>query len=250
MSSALVIGLSHSAAISDALDLSAADSERIVVKRLGSKNRPYERNTISIDDALGMVADLPCGSAVFLAMLGTGHNLLGLLRSGPHFDFLVSAHDVPDPVARERVPHRAIAYAFAEYLETGGPLEKIRAASNNPVFLLSAPPPKENSSFMLDYLMRRGIGEKYGKSVQAAGIERPESRLKMWTLESRVTAEWAQARGIQFLPAPEKSFNSLGFLARKFYADDATHANAAYGALVVEQIHSVMRELNRVKVDG
>lgn len=249
MSKALVIGLSHSAAIAEALGLAAAGSEEVIVKRLASAKRPYDRDTISIQEALDTVAELPGQSAVFLAMLGTGHNVLGMLRSGPDFDFLVGPDDTPDPLAHERIPHRAITLAFEEYLEAGRPIEKIRAASRAPVFLLSAPPPKESSRFILEFLLRKTKREKYGKSVERAGIERPDSRLKMWSLESRVTADWAQARGIIFVPAPEKCFNSDGFLARKYYANDATHANAAYGALVVEQIRSTMQELNRVAND-
>jgi hypothetical protein len=88
------------------------------------------------------------------------------------------------------------------------------------------------------------------EASNAPGSNGPESRLKMWALESRVTADWAQARGIRYLAAPGKCFNSLGYLARKYYADDATHANAAYGALVIEQIHSTLREYNKVTSDG
>ena len=43
-----------------------------------------------------------------------------------------------------------------------------------------------------------------------------------------------------FVPAPAAAFNEDGFLARKYYFDDATHANAAYGALVVEQIKMIL----------
>lgn len=249
MSEALVIGLSHSAAIAEALE-NTAGGQGVTIKRLESRNRPYERDTISIEQALEAVARLPDRTVVFLAMLGTCHNLLGLLRSGPDFDFLVGPGDAPDPRAQERIPHRAIAAAFEEYLETGRPIEKIRAASRVPVVLLSAPPPKESSRFMLDYLLRRAKREKYGRSVERAGVERPDSRLKMWSLESRVTARWAQERDIKFLSAPERCFNSEGFLARKYYANDATHANAAYGALVLEQIRSTVQELNKVASNG
>jgi hypothetical protein len=249
MTEALVIGLSHSAAIAEAL-MTSPHGEGVTVKRLESRNRPFEKDTITIEQALDTVAGLPDRAMVFLAMLGTGHNLLGLLRSGPDFDFLVGASDRPDPLAQERIPQRALACAFEEYLETGRPIEKIRAVARVPVVLLSAPPPKESSQFMLDYLMRRAKREKYGRSVERAGIERPDSRLKMWALESRVTAKWAQDRGIGFLPAPEKCFNSEGFLARKYYANDATHANAAYGALVLDQIRSSVQEHNRVASNG
>jgi hypothetical protein len=173
MSKALVIGQSHSAAISDALDLSPADSEQIVVKRLVSKNRTSGPDVVSTEEAVRMAGELREGSAVFLAMMGTGHNLLGLLRAGAHFDFSIGAHDAPDPAARERIPHRAMASAFEEYLQTGRPLEKIHAAAKVPVFLLGSPPPKESSSFMLDYLLRQSKRERYGRSVERAGIERP-----------------------------------------------------------------------------
>jgi hypothetical protein len=241
---AIVIGQSHSAAIAEAL-AAEGDLDLITVHRLGSKNRPFERGTLSAEDAIKLVQSLSSEDAVFLAMLGTFSNYLGMLRSGPDFDFLVDQADRADARAVDRIPHRAMAMAFDSNRGQAPTIEKIIGASKAPVFLLSSPPPKESNDYILHRLLRQSDQMKYGKSVQDFGIERPESRLKLWRIETLLSAKWARSLGISFVQAPVKCFNSNGFLARKYYYDDATHANASYGALVVQQIREIVQDMKK-----
>lgn len=245
MTRAVVIGQSHSVAIQLALAGECANVDGIVVHRIGSRTRPDESDTVDDDRAMKIAAQVAPDVAVFLSLLGTHHNLLGLLRSGPDFDFLASLDDVPDPSAIVRIPHRAIATVFKEYLEDYPVLDELVETVKAPLFLLSPPPPKQSNDFMLSHFMRRDKRMKYGKSVQAVGIERPESRLKLWRLETALMATWAQARGVGFVPAPAECFNEEGYLARKFYFDDATHANAEYGGLVLQQIMSISEKMRK-----
>src|SRR5947209_18034159 len=83
----------------------------------------------------------------------------------------------------------------------------------------------------LNRFMRQAKRDLYGKDLHEVGLERAESRLKLWALEVSITARWAESEGIGFVLAPAKCFNTDGFLARKYYFEDATHANGLYGAL-------------------
>jgi len=250
MSRAEVIGLSHAAAIAQALE---EDSERaaiISVHRLESKNRPFERDTISVEQAVDVARSASADGAVFLAMLGTAHNFLGMLRSGPEFDFLLTAEEVPDRDEVAHIPHRAMAMAFDENRGQAPTIQKIVEASAAPVFLLSSPPPKQSNDYILHRFVRRSSRLYYGKSLQEVGVERPESRLKLWSMESLMSARWAESKGIQFVPAPPKCFNADGFLSRKYYFEDATHANGRYGALVVEQICKILEMMRKQAAHG
>ena len=241
MSRAVVIGQSHSAALAQALLTERTDVSGISVHRLEDRKRPYEREVIKLDDAVSMVQGLPAETRVFLSTLGTYHNIWGLLRSGPAFDFLLDPGDSPDPSAEIHVPHRAIASAFDQHLAKPSLVRKIQSAAKSRVYLLSGPPPKQNNDFMLERFMAQKKQSYRGISVGEVGLERPETRLKLWLMETRATARWAASEDLHFVPAPAESFDENGFLHPQFYSD-ATHANAGYGALVIDQISAIIEE--------
>jgi hypothetical protein len=62
----------------------------------------------------------------------------------------------------------------------------------------------------------------------------------MWQLQvdvlRRLTEEW----DVQLLPPPAQALDAQGYLAPAYYADDATHANAAYGELLIEQVTGLL----------
>jgi hypothetical protein len=237
---AIVIGQSHSAAIANGLSAERPGVEGIAVYRLEDSKRPYERDTVTLREAVERVRELPPDGLVFLSMLGTYHNILGLLRSGEDFDFFLDPDDVPDSAASVRIPHRAIASAFDQHLVKPAAIRKIQSVANSRVFLLSSPPPKQDNAFMLERIMGQKKKVYRGRNVHDVGLERPESRLKLWLLETQAMARWAASEGLHFVPAPLEAFDSAGFLDPKFYSGDATHANALYGALVIDQICSIL----------
>ena len=241
MSRAVVIGQSHSAALAQALLTERKEVRGISVHRLEDRKRPYERDVITLDNAVSLVRRLPAATRVFLSTLGTYHNIWGLLRSGPAFDFLLDPCDAPDPNAEIQVPHRAIASAFDQHLAKPSLVRKIQAAAKCRVFLLSEPPPKQNNAFMLERFMAQKKQSYRGISVGDVGLERPETRLKLWLMETRATARWAASENLYFVPAPTKAFDDKGFLHPQFYSD-ATHANGGYGALVIDQISAITEE--------
>ena len=249
MSRAVVIGQSHSAALAQALLTERKEVSGISVHRLEDRKRPYEREVITLDDAVSLVRRLPAETRVFLSTLGTYHNIWGLLRSGPAFDFLLDPCDAPDPNAEIQVPHRAIASAFDQHLAKPSLVRKIQAAAKSRVYLLSAPPPKQNNAFMLERFMAQKKQSYRGISVGDVGLERPETRLKLWLMETRATARWAASENLYFVPAPTEAFDDKGFLHPQFYSD-ATHANAGYGALVIDQISAITEEALEVPARG
>jgi hypothetical protein len=243
---AVVLGHSHTNAIAQA----AIEQRRqdISVHRLHAKDRSEE--ALSTGEAVELVSSLGPDSCVFLAVLGAYHNVLGLLRAGQDFDFLVHGSDIPDPNAQVRVPHRAIVSAFAEQFARQDKIENLIAAAKCPVHLLSAPPPKRSNDFILQRFMGQKKQVYRGRSVKEVGIERAESRLKLWLLEERLMADWARSRGMQFLPPPPAAFDDSGFLREDCYSEDVTHANARYGALVIDQITAIIENRRERALHG
>ena len=244
MTNAIVIGQSHCVAIQQALSTHRQKVRGVSVYRLESKNRPYERDTISAKDAVSIVKNGPSDACVFISAYGTYHNIWGLLRSGPEFDFLLDRDDAPDPDARVRIPHRAVASAFERHLGKPGFIRRIEKAASSPLFLLSTPPPKGDNDYMLERLTSHKKKSYRGRIVEEIGVERPLSRLKLWQMESRVIASWAASEGMEFIAAPQEALDESGFLHPAFYSD-ATHANEQYGALVVDQICAILEGRRR-----
>ena len=242
MSCAVVIGQSHSAALAHALLTERKDVSGISVYRLEDRKRPYERDVITLDNAVSLVRRLPAETRVFLSTLGTYHNIWGLLRSGPAFDFLLDPADAPDLNAEIRIPHRAIASAFE--LKSCEALAGAKNPGSRQVSCLSlerAPAEAEQRFHAGTFHgAEEAILSRHKRQRCRSGASR-NSRLKLWLMETRATARWAASEDLNFVPAPAEAFDENGFLHPQFYSD-ATHANAGYGALVIDQISAIAEE--------
>ena len=248
MTRAIIIGQSHCHAIGQALEQHGDRYPEICVYRLDDKRS--KDDAISLADALELVGNLPPEVCLFLAVLGGYHNLLGLVRAGESFDFLVGPEDTPDPQVKFRVPHRAIVSAFEPQFTEAGKIRRLIAAASCTLFLLSSPPPKADNDFIMERFTRPKNRIYRNKVVAKFGVERPESRLKLWQLEEGLMAQWAQTLKMQFLPAPRLAFDSNGFLKADYYEDDVTHANSGYGELVLEQVAAIVRATGQGVLNG
>jgi hypothetical protein len=245
---AIIIGQSHCHAIGQALERHSDRYPEICVYRLEDKRS--RSDAISIPDALELIGSLPSEACLFLAVLGGYHNLLGLVRAGESFDFLVGPEDSPDPRAKFRVPHRAMASAFEPQFTEAGKIRSLIAAASCASFLLSSPPPKADNDFIMERFRRPKNRVYRNKVVAEFGVERPESRLKLWQLEERLMAQWARTLKMQFLPAPRSALDGNGFLRADYYDDDVTHANSRYGELILEQVAAIVRATGQGVLNG
>jgi hypothetical protein len=240
LSAAVVIGQSHVNAIAEALK-GAGASSAVSVYRLQTKSGAPEPGTISTAEAVELVAGLEPSTGVFVSILGTYHNILGLLRSEEDFDFQLSPDDSADAVGATQVPHRAIASAFEAVFSDSNAVKRIQGAVSSPIHLLSTPPPKECNQFILESFLRQKKAMYRGQSVSEIGIETPQKRAKLWLLETQLLRRWAESHGMHFVPAPARAVTDGMFLSRDFYGSDVTHASAAYGALVLAQIQEILQ---------
>jgi hypothetical protein len=235
---AVLIGQSHCNAIAEALSGRSGDDHEIAIFRIGEECGP-DGAPFTFSTAVPMIAQLPEGTPIFLSVLGGYHNYLGLLESGERYDFLLDPDDAAEATATALVPHRALSSAMEAAFDSAEKIHKLKAASKSPVYVLSTPPTKQSNEFITARLMAQKKKVYRGRSFLEFGVERPEIRRKLWLLEARLLAAWAERGGMAFVPAPAAAFNEDGFLDQQFY-DDATHANAGYGALVVDQIEAIL----------
>ncbi|MEO0635849.1 MAG: hypothetical protein AAFY73_04315 [Pseudomonadota bacterium] len=66
-------------------------------------------------------------------------------------------------------------------------------------------------------------------------------RQKVWQIHSDLYHREGQANGFELLPCPAGTRDAEGFLKPEFYSNDATHANPAYGELVLQQMEQIAK---------
>jgi hypothetical protein len=66
-------------------------------------------------------------------------------------------------------------------------------------------------------------------------------RAKLWRVQRQVIWDFCESSKIEYVPVPATAKDVNDFLKPEYYAADATHANAAYGVLVLDQIAALQR---------
>lgn len=176
------------------------------------------------------VAHYAVHNRVALIYGGNEPNLRFLFEDPVPFDFVLhrvqslplnpDAVVVPEALVRAQI-ESLLAAALDDLL---GAL-KIRAGF--PVILLGTPPPKGDHQ-----LLRRFLPAEFPQlKLMSATV-----RLKLWHLLQELYAEKARSYGFDFLPVSDEVTDKDGFLKPPFWADDLTHANSAYGKVMLERL--------------
>jgi hypothetical protein len=112
-------------------------------------------------------------------------------------------------------------------------------AASGPVYQFEgAPPPGDR------WMLESAGGEKARakkRKLPAGSDGTPAGRFvryKLWRLHSQIMRGHAEEAGIRFVAHPREAVDEEGFL-RDELCGNATHANAAYGALILEQMRSL-----------
>ena len=158
------------------------------------------------------------------------------------FDFALASHPglvvdqgvelVPELQVREvfqpSMSHLEIV--LTRMLDTGGP---------RPIVLGTPPPKADNEA------IRRGMqvhADFFTKLASDLGLD-PEKaqlapaclRLKLWWLLQQMMRETAERLAVEFWPVSASAMTEEGYLRPEYWGEDATHANAAYGALMLDE---------------
>lgn len=238
-SSIVVIGDSHVYAIKAALAKDAPEQVSIEALRLASKKGDQIIGDLSLEDALDYIAPLGPGNLLALVIRGNHYNTLGLMQHPQPFDFLLPGLEQPSDNV-ELIPCSLMRDFFASTLTSGyGKIyAKLAQASSAPVVCLEVPAPKKDAAHIMkgaeSYFVARGITE--------VGVTPASIRLKLWSFQQEALQAFCAERGIRYLPSPSGTRDPEGFLERAYYAPDATHANAAYGALVLRQLEELVMQ--------
>ena len=252
----VVVGHSHL----KALQVAASEGHAAQADFLQLRDEPYAsmlRKTRPKDGVLPTPLAKrifsPKNDAVVLYVQGNAHNLFGLVNHPQPFDFLMPGTNAPDipgrPIAPYALVRAGIEEAMGRQLKLLNVLVQARqaAASKSPFpilrrwrekqsqrfFLLMAPPPVPE-----DHALR--YSGRFRGAIERHGISPMSFRRKCWQVQRDIISKWAEQRNVAFIDVPARVFSYDGALRLEYCGQDTTHANAAYGHVVLNLLKDVV----------
>jgi len=234
----LVLGDSHTGALEQAnRKRASSDKSRISVLRFLKVKNEKEIGDISLEAAVSMVAAATPDDLIASTIGGSLHQVVGLVQHPVAFDFSEPGNQTcPASQPCVLIPYRTMWEFFERSLRRndGQRMKTLGDAAGRPIYHLLSPPPKESTPHILQ--SNEGAFEKAG--IATRGVTPAAIRLKLWRLQCAVLRSLCTEWGVHLLPPPEGTQTPEGFLKPEYYKNDATHANADYGELVLRQLEA------------
>ena len=228
LADALVIGNSHTGAIGAALAQNPDPLFRLL--NLNEAAGPGKTPIKLLKES-----DLPPlpGRAIFSMFGGSEHLVLGLIEMPQPFD-LMTPTDASIDGKRSLITFAQMVAVLDGRIETSRTnWRTIRAAFDGPIWHVAPPPPfralREGAA--LPEVFR----EKLSLGIAPAQVRRRLYDAQLTTLR-RATA----SLGIGLVEPPPQAVDAEGYLRDDLWTKDPTHANGAYGALVLGQMRGLM----------
>ena len=189
----------------------------------------------SLENFLPIARRLSAQDVLVSVIGGNQYAVFGTIQHPQPFDFYLPAMgsgDIDPDV--ELIPFRPLYQYFAESLRLGDgqTIAALRNSTKAQIVHLVAPPPKREN----EYIEEHHDTLFAAAGISSLGVSAPGLRMKFWELQNCAIEEICAELGIETLPPPADAADADGFLGRAFYAGDATHANARYGELVLQQL--------------
>ncbi len=177
--------------------------------------------------------------ALVFSIHGSHYNIFGLVRHLQPFDFyLAEESELPIDDQAELLPMGIVESVFKRHL--AGALGSVYSildyavkGSTFKAYFLESPPPISSEEHI------RKHPSSFRAAINNNGVSSAAFRYKLWRLQAKFVQEHCAALNVKYIPAPRESQDAQGFLREEYWNIDPTHANDAYGALVLNQIRSL-----------
>jgi hypothetical protein len=188
-----------------------------------------------------LIAENGAGRKIAIFWLGNQHLTGHLFAETPGYDLFVERlPDLRPAPGLHIVPENAIRALFApSFVDLREVIKRLQSANCEPV-VCGTPPPKGNNELLRHCLAKEGffiqLAASMGVDLKVIELSSPTLRFKLWTVLQSMMEEVASELGCPFAPIPPATQTPDGFLRQEYWALDVTHANAAYGKLVLEHL--------------
>lgn len=181
---------------------------------------------------------------VVLAWGGNQMNLRALVATGRPFDFLLPPSEHPQQLepGAELIPCAVVDALMRKRLEGNDTLRRLIDGCDRRdvgvTMLIPHPPLPEWAvrERLADEPHFVTVLETLRTDASSVPIVPDAVRARLWTLMAGAYRAFADRHGLDRLDPPPESIDPESMLASPYYGTSATHANAAYGELVLEHI--------------
>ena len=232
----LLFGDSHSYAVQRAIEKREGKGKSAPLKahRLSKIKNGKKQGDTTLEEFMEIIRPLKEDDVVLSMIGGNQHAVFSTIQHPQRFDFLEPGGKQIAQEGAEVIPYRALTSFFEKGIRNrdGKSLEALRQATSARLIHIIPPPPKGDSEFIQQY--HESVFANEG--ITSHGVSSPALRLKFWSLQTRLLKTLCDELRIEVMMPPPESVDHKGFLARDYYANDATHANYFYGELLLRQV--------------
>ena len=238
----LVIGNSHTQAIKEAIAIRAGsgkpveDDIEVCWVKLGGKGNFGD---ISREEAMAKVRGLGVSDLLVTCLIGTLNNMIGLFNHESPFSLAVDDTGAGGMLPHAKmIPQAVMRDVFREHVEGNEFFQQMADAAGCLVVHFVPPPPKE--------AFARGGKSRIVDGVAVQLEYAPKrSRLALWKLEEQLVANYLARLKVYHYSVPLHATTPEGFLSPVYHANDATHANAAFGELLLQDFERMLHGVAR-----
>ncbi|MGD1039064.1 MAG: hypothetical protein ABR878_18295 [Roseiarcus sp.] len=212
-------------------------------KGLLSLDGPWPRNDAYWEKLIAQAN----GNRIALVWGGNEHNSCYLFDASYQFDFR-SRHVTKIMNRLQIVAQSTIRKKFWDLSirDLSRFLANLTKSYPSRIVLLGTPPPKKDNEALKKLLAAEPHflewAAQIGGGIDQVKLTAPHIRLKLWYVLQDLLAEEAGKVAGSFVRVPVETQDEEGFLKPEFSAHDVTHANEAYGALMLAKL---IEELDR-----
>src|ERR1039458_8664037 len=191
------------------------------------------------------------GRAAVLVVMGNQHFGNFLLTRMPLFDFvdpMDPGHAIyPGAVVVPRRMVKALPVLNSKWLRDL--ILHLRAHGCRYVFVIGTPPVREDFGDYVDEIRKhdfwREAATSMGVDIATCSFTPAPIMKRLWGMLQESLADAARETGARFVPVPKEAIDAGGYLSAQYRGPlaDFTHANHAYGRLVLEHIVRAVDEV-------
>ncbi|MDD2759961.1 MAG: hypothetical protein PHH11_06665 [Methylomonas sp.] len=227
-----VYGDSHTRVLKDAAErFPKGNKIEFDIHWMFSEKNGVTRGDMMFEDAKTAVASLQSGDIFVISLLGTAHNIFGLVEHERKFCVVSEQCSNNTFLDCELIPSSTMRDMFYGVCQKNKRIGELKSQATVPVYHLMTPPPKEDNEYI-----KAKTSRYRDKIIGEHDINKPELRLALWNLEMSAVKQFCEGLDVNVIEPPFESISEHGFLKPHFYGGDATHANRAYGELVLYQL--------------
>jgi hypothetical protein len=180
------------------------------------------------------------GNSIALLWEGNQCNSLFLIEQPLRFDFVPRRlHSLPVEEDAVIVPEALVRAKLQSLIgPLGDVLTALKAQTHCRIALVGTPPPKGDNEHLRSLLAPEFAcyDNLLAVTVEQVRLTSPIVRLKLWHVLQEIYQEQAERGGVEFIPVPDIVADEAGFLKPVFSAVDVTHANPAYGRVMLTHL--------------